>query len=133
MRKKLNSKKLSLLQNYTLRYTITGGFWIIYSTFHLFDSIFANAVAILALIGTILSQLALSLKTEAEDEMSKQHLLKAKSLCLDIVYGSLLIFTILSMFVVDIVVVLKHTYGFFIGAINVIIGLLFVYFEKAGD
>ena len=128
----MDNKKhtLSVTQKYTIRYIINGCLWLLYSILNLipFKPI-KTLGTVLLLISTVCSFYALLGRQESDDEMSIQHINLAKSMCLDILICSIMTAGIVSGFVSF---PFYKIYGFFVGASQIISGLLFLKYEKEG-
>ena len=126
-------KKMSLLQSYQLKYTISGFAWLVYAISRLFENIACKIVGILALAVVILSLVLASRGNEEEDEMSIMHTYKAKARSFDLIYGVVLLLSMISIVGYDFNFDFNKIYGFVIAAVNILIGCFFARLEKEGD
>lgn len=125
-----NKEPLSVTQRYTIRYTINGIFWLLFSILNLTHykplQILGGIFLMLASVCTFITIFA---KQEPDDEMSYEHIWVAKSISLEIIFCAMMLIGILSMFVSF---PFNKAYGFFIAGSQILSGLLFLKYEKGG-
>lgn len=126
-----NTKEpLSVTKRYTIRYTINGVFWLLYSVFSLVPLKPIQFIGALFLIlASVCSFITLFAKQEPDDEMSYEHIWAAKSITLEILLCTLMLVGIFSMFISF---PFSKAYGFFVALSQILPGLLFSKYEKEG-
>jgi nitrate reductase NapE component len=121
---------LSVTKRYTIRYTITGIFWLLYSVFNLMPARPLQIISALFLFSAAFcSFFTLFAKQEPDDEMSYEHIWIAKSISHEILLCALIIVGIFSMFMSF---PFSKAYGFFVALSQILPGLLFAICEKEG-
>ena len=125
---------LSVIKEKELKYGISGAGWIGFGVFRLFDNLICNGISVVFIFITVVSLLyCVFAKKEADDEMSKMHLYKAKARTLDkmeILVGFIgLILLNLNSVHID----MGMIYPFIIGFIEFVSCGYFIYYEKVGD
>lgn len=127
---KQTKKPLSVTKRYTIRYTINGIFWLLYSVLNLISLKPVRIIGTIFLfLAAICSFITIFAKQEPDDEMSYEHILAAKSISLEILLCSLMLAGIFSMFISF---PFSKAYGFFVAGSQILPGLLFPKYEKEG-
>jgi len=127
------SKEISVTRQIFIMKIVCGICWIITGICMLFDSILARIVACFALSGIIIAMLFVrSCKREETDEMAEKHMYLAKSQVLDYTMMILVVLGIVVLFV-DISFDFRKVFYFIFGLLELITGLVFLYYEKVGE
>lgn len=131
---KKNKAPMSLMKNYTLKYTIYGLAWLaIGVVLQLPKSKMTTLLTIMLLIfEACVSVVAMAAKTETVDEMAELHLMRAKANTLEVFILALAVL-VLIVVVRGIEANLGKIYPFVLGTNRLLTGVLFWYEERIGD
>lgn len=128
----MSNKQLSITTQYTLRFFIHGIFWLLYSVLSLANIKVVQIIGcIFLMIAAVCTASSLLPNREPDDEMSLEHIRKAKSFSLDwsiILLTGIGIVSLLPQFTID----FSKVYGFVVAASQIITGVLFHIYEKEG-
>ncbi len=132
---KKNKEPMSLSKKYSIRYTLDGAIWLLYAVLNLVPggkllNIFCAMILFIAVICSCVSLLA---KADPEDEMSEHNMRRAKAMTLDIFISVFLIFGIITLLMGGYSMDIRKLYPFVVGVVQLLTGILFVLFERAGD
>lgn len=127
-------EKLSLVKSIIIQYLINGLAWFVYAFSLLFENLPCKIIAAVSmLVAVSCSVISIFSKKEPEDEMSNVHMIKSKAVVCDLVYTATLIFTLLIPANVTFSIPIKFMSPLLLGIIQIVIGFMFVYYEKVGD
>lgn len=139
------SKEISLVKSKFVTYFVNGIGWLAYAVLSLFNNKICSLMAsVILLICVVLSFWGLHASNEEDDEMSLQSMYKAKALTIDwfkpvlcLIMLLLIVLELLSRFfpVIDYNIEVRATLivPIIMGVIDVLVGLLFVKYEKDGE
>jgi hypothetical protein len=129
---KKEREQLSITKQYAIRYFINGIAWLLFSIFNLSDNkAFRIIGSIFMLFAAICTLISLLPNREPDDEMSLQHIRKAKSASLDVTVILLMAIGVCS-FLPNRNISYRYVYGFIVALSQITAGLLFHLFEKGG-
>ena len=129
-----NEKTMPLVKSIVIQYLIGGLAWFGYGFTLLFDNLPCKIIAAASmLVAVYCSVISIFSKKEPEDEMSNIHMIKSKAVVCDLIYTATLIFTLLILANVTFSIPIKFMSPLLLGIIQIIIGSMFVYYEKVGD
>ena len=133
-----NEKTMPLVKSIVIQYLIGGLAWFGYGFTLLFDNLPCKIIAaLLMLIALTCSLITIFCKKESQDEMSNVHMIKAKAASCNFIHEIALVLGIIVpitiIFNVNILIPLKFLFPIILGIIRIIIGIMFVYYEKVGD
>lgn len=125
--------KISLVKQIFIQKIVCGLAWMVTGVSMVFDSMASKIVGCvaLAIIIAAMSYVRFA-KKEQEDEMAKNHMNLAKAKVLDYVMMVAMIIGILSL-VVEIRFDFRNVVYFVVGAVELIIGMTFLHYEKVGE
>lgn len=125
--------KISLVKQIFIQKIVCGLAWMVTGVSMVFDSMASKIVGCvaLAIIIAVMSYVRFA-KKEQEDEMAKNHMNLAKAKVLDYVMMVAMIIGILSL-VVEIRFDFRNVVYFVVGAVELIIGMTFLHYEKVGE
>lgn len=134
-------KEMSLIKSKCIQYIGNGIGWFAFGIFSMYDSTVFIVLSIVSLVICCASSFSVLMTThEEEDEMSEYNMIKAKAKTMDwlktISLGALLFVTLigaLNKAVDNINVNLGAVIPFIFGAMEIMIGIFFVKYEKDGE
>lgn len=116
----------------------TGIIWLVMGISTFLDNGIATILAAICLVCYLIAMgLVIFSKREKADEMSEKHMNKAKKITLDCIMFSTLCFGLVYLILTagdkTINIDFIHIYYFLISTIQIMIGGIFLFFEKVGD
>jgi high-affinity Fe2+/Pb2+ permease len=137
MKKRKEREPLSITKQYILRYCMRGIAWLLFALFYLVNTptttYIASTFLYLAAGFTFISVIP---NREHDDEMSLQHINRAKSVSLDLTVFLATVIGICSLLfdaLTSYRISYRYVFGFIVAFSQIAAGLLFYRFEKGGE
>lgn len=138
------SKKLGLIESKCLQYIGNGVAWLMFGLVSAFDNFVCDILAIVCLLCGITAIIFSFLSKEKDDEMSKHNMMKAKSRAMDLlkIIICVVIFvngmigtlhTFIPAIKESISVNLRIIIPIILGIVEIMIGYLFLKYEREGE